>query len=106
MWMNQADIEWAHETVNDRACPNVRKAIRLLYRLMEAVNAQSDGWPYWRAPSKAADKLMDLIQGAGRSGSISDAELRGAITPIKTMVTRQRKLQARFGNTFDFNVDG
>lgn len=107
MWMNQYDIEEAMMSHHD--CPNVRKGVRLLYNLMQAVNEQSDGWPYWQAPSKAAEKLMDLLRTAGNlnygtHGKITDAQLKAAITPIKSMVTRQKKLQARFGNKFEFNV--
>lgn len=105
--MNQSEIEWAAQ--QSHKCPNVRKGIDLLLRLMQAVNEQSDGWAYWRAPSKACQKLMDLLKTAGNlqhgtSGTISDADLRKAITPIRTMVTRQKKLQAKFGNTFVFTV--
>lgn len=105
--MNQADIEQA--ATQTHACPNVRKGVRLLHRLIQAVNAQSDGWAYWAAPSRAASKLMALLQSAGNlshgtHNRISDADLARAITPIKAMVTRQKKLQAKFGNTFDFDV--
>lgn len=106
--MNQPEIEWAAS--QQHLCPNVRKGVRLLLRLMEAVNQQSDGWAYWRAPYHAAQKLMDLLKTAGNlnhgtSGTITDADFRKAVTPIRAMVTRQRKLQAKFGNTFEFNVD-
>jgi hypothetical protein len=108
MFMNQYDIESAMQ--NQHACPNVRKGVRLLYRLMQAVNSQSDGWAYCPAPSKAAQKLIALLQTAGNlnygtHGRISDADLRKAITPIRTMVTLQKKKQAKYGNTFDFDVD-
>jgi len=108
MWMNQGEIEMmAH---NHHACPNVRKGVRLLQRLMEAVNEQSDGWAYWSAPGKAAEKLMDLLKGVGNlwydtHGTISDADLRKAITPIRAMVTRQKRIQAKFGNKFEFDVN-
>lgn len=110
MWMNQADIMDLHQNLNSHSCPNVRKGVRLLYRLMEAVNDQSDGWPYWKAPSQAAEKLMELLRGCGNiwyplHGSITEAQLKEAITPIKRMVTTQRKKQAQYGNTFNFDVD-
>jgi hypothetical protein len=109
MDMNQGDIETMKGNHHD--CPNVRKGVHLLYRLMEAVNNQSDGWCYWAAPSKAANKLMKLLRTAGNiwhdtHGTIGDAELKAAITPIKSMVTRQRRIQARYGNTFEFDVEG
>jgi hypothetical protein len=100
-WMNQVEIEWAASQHHD--CPNVRKGVRLLKRLMEAVNSQSDGWPYWKAPAQAAEKLTALLQSAGNlqcgtHGRISAADLRKAITPIRSMVIRQQRIQARYGN--------
>jgi hypothetical protein len=108
MWMNQGEIEWAAE--QQHACPHVRKGLRLLLRLMQAVNDQSDGWPYWAAPSQAAMKLQTLLQTAGNlnhgtRGTITAAQLKAAITPIRAMVTRQKRIQAKHGNTFDFDVD-
>lgn len=106
--MNQHEIEWAAK--QQHHCPNVRKGCTLLLRLVEAVNEQSDGWAYWSAPSKAAQKLIDLLSSTGNlnygtSGSITPAELRKAIVPIRTMVTRQKTVQAECGNTFNFDVD-
>lgn len=108
MFMNQWDIEYAHS--RQHLCPNVRKGVHVLYRLMQAVNEQSDGWAYWKAPHQAAEKLIDLLQGAGNlnhgtTGTISDADLRKAITPIKSMVTRQKRIQAKYGNKFEFDVE-
>lgn len=108
MWMNQAEIENAYERRHE--CPNVRKGIKLLYRLMTAINEQSDGWAYWRAGSKSADKLSDLLKTAGNlsygtSGTITPAALKAAITPIRRMVTVQTEKQKKYGNTFTFDVD-
>lgn len=107
MFMNQAEVEWAAR--QHHCCPNVRKGVHLLYALMQAVNAQSDGWAYWRPPQDAANKLIALLQTMGNlnygtHGRITDAQLKAAVTPIKAMVTRQKKLQAKYGNTFDFDV--
>lgn len=108
MNMNQADIELAANNHHD--CPNVRKGFNLLLRLMQTVNEQSDGWAYWSAPSKAAEQLMGLLKTAGNlwydtHGKISDANFRKAVTPIKSMVTKQKRIQKRYGNTFNFDVD-
>lgn len=108
MKMNQSDIEIMASNTHD--CPNVRKAVRLLAALLEAVNAQSDGWAHWAAPSRAAEPLMDLLRGVGNiwhdtHGTISDSELRKAITPIKAMVTNQKRIQAAHGNKFEFDVE-
>jgi hypothetical protein len=108
MFMNQYEIESAARC--NHVCPNVRKGVRLLFNLMQSVNEQSDGWAYWKAPQAAVEKLIALLQTAGNlnygtSGTISEADLRKAITPIRAMVTRQKKKQAQYGNTFDFDVD-
>lgn len=89
MWMNQSEIEWAASRHHD--CPNVRKGVKLLLRLVEAVNEQSDGWAYWHAPDKAAEKLMDLLRTTGNlqhgsHGTLTDAQLKAAISPIRRMV--------------------
>ena len=39
MFMNQSEIKAAHS--NQHTCPNVRKDVQLLYRLMQAVNSRS-----------------------------------------------------------------
>lgn len=103
------EIEWAYS--RHHACPNVRKGVRLLYRLMLAVNQQSDGWAYWAAPRRSAESLVKLLRSSGNlfygsRGTVTAAELRKAVAPIRAMVTRQSKLQERYGNTFEFDVDG
>ncbi len=108
MWMNQHEIEFAASNHHD--CPNVRKALKLLVALVHSVNEQSDGWPYFQAPAKSCEKLFELLKTAGNlnystHGRITDADLRKAIAPIRSMVTRQKKVQAKFGNTFNFDVD-
>jgi hypothetical protein len=103
MWMNGADIEILHQNINQHTCPNVRKAVRLLYALMEATNNQSDGWHSWPKPGRAANKLMDLIRTTGNiwyalHGTISDADLKKAITPIRRLATTE-------AHQFKFDVD-
>lgn len=106
--MNQYDIEAMYR--NKHACQNVRKGVRLLYRLMQSINSQSDGWAYWAAGRKSADKLIALLKTAGNvwydtDRTITDAQLKAAISPIRRMVTTQTKKQAQYGNTFAFDVD-
>lgn len=108
MWMNQNEIEWAYQ--QQHACPNVRKGIRLLYRLMKAINEQSDGWAYWQAGSKSTEKLTELLNTAGNLNypthdTITAEALKKVVTPIRRMVTGQTKKQKQYGNTFTFDVD-
>lgn len=107
--MNQYDIELLAQ--NSHACPNVQRAVGLLYRLMQYVNNNSDGWAYWSPPSKASAKLQALLKERcgnlwyNTTGTITAAELRKAVSPIKRMATVQREKQKKYGNTFDFDVD-
>ena len=111
-WMNQGEIEGAAKA--EHACPNVRKGVRLLLKLMEAVNEQSDGWPYWNPPSKAAAKLQDLLQSAGNDNgrmplyygtrtTISEKDLTKAFAPIRAFVTRAKT--GKYGGKFEFDID-
>lgn len=92
MWMNEYEIDEALDrTVEDT---NLETAARILYRLKQWTNSHSDGWPYWKKPANAATKLMSLLQderGRLRDGSeddITEAELKAALTPIKSFLTR------------------
>ena len=106
--MNQNEIEWASR--QNHQCPNGRKGIILLFRLVQSVNDQSDGWAYWKAPLKASKKLIDLLKSTGNlnygtHGTISDSQLKAAISPIRRMVTVQSEKQKKYGNSFVFDVD-
>jgi hypothetical protein len=108
MFMNQAEIEAAAD--NSHECPNVRAGYRFLKLLMEATNRQSDGWAYWPKPSQSAQKLQELLKTAGNPmfpthGTITVRQLQSALVPIKAMVTRERKRQRLYGNTFEFDVE-
>ena len=59
MQMNEYEINEAAQRFAGH--PLLGPATQTLANLVTAVNGCSDGWPYWRAPSKAAAKLQDLI---------------------------------------------
>lgn len=106
--MNQNEIEWASR--QNHQCPNVRKGVMLLARLVHSVNDQSDGWAYWTAPLNASKKLINLLKSTGNlnygtHGTISDSQLQAAVSPIRRMVTVQSEKQKKYGNTFAFDVD-
>lgn len=106
--MNQFDIELLAQ--NQHQCPNVQKAVGLLYRLLQYVNDNSDGWAYWSPPSKASQPLQQLLKDRcgnllyHTSGTITADELKKAVAPIKRMATHQRKKQLSYGNKFEFDV--
>jgi hypothetical protein len=63
MWMNEMEIEDAAHRwrPDDNYHPVMTPATLTLAGLVDAVNRCSDGWPYWKAPGRAAQQLMDLI---------------------------------------------
>jgi len=107
--MNQYDIELLAS--NQHQCPNVQKAVGLLYRLLQYVNANSDGWHSWSPPSKSTQQLQSLLKERcgnlwyDTHGKITAQELKKAVTPIKRMATHQQKKQKQYGNTFEFDVE-
>lgn len=92
-WMNEYDVR--DEADFWFGHPVMGPATETLANLVEVVNGNSDGWPYWKAPAKAAAKLMALIEqadsrtGAGWEGVPTAAEIRKAYTPIKAFLTRK-----------------
>lgn len=94
--MNDYDIEEAAERFADH--PLLGPATATLDNLRRAVNRNSDGWPYWRAPSAAAAKLMKLIEGDRTRSRFDDERedvtekaLKAAYVPIKSFRTRHAK---------------
>lgn len=96
MWLNEWDVEAAvNYAYDDDFKPNAFVAAITLRNLMNWVNENSDGWPYWQAPNKASRKLQDALYkrffGAydGRiDEDLTDAELKAALTPIKSFRTK------------------
>lgn len=88
-FMNEGDIDYAQERYARH--PVLSRATRILNALKDLVNANSDGWAYWAYPVRAADKLMTLIESA-RDRSVADSmteeDLKKAIVPLKTFLTR------------------
>lgn len=92
--MNDYDIEEAAERFADHSL--LGPATQTLDNLRRAVNANSDGWPYWRKPSAAATKLMMLIEGDrtryrfdDERDDVTEKALKAAYVPIKAFRTRQ-----------------
>lgn len=95
MWMNESEID---EAVRRFAThPVLGPAARFLEAFKDQVNGHSDGWPYWTAPSKAANKLMTWLAGHLRGGmgayprlsEPTEAEFRKTLAPIKAFYTRR-----------------
>lgn len=62
-FMNEMDVEEAADFLTE----NEHKAApyaEMLRQFMYEVNRNSDGWPYWRPATSAAEALMDCVQAA------------------------------------------
>lgn len=90
-FMNTYDIENALRLLDTEETPNLGIAVRVIDLLADWTDRNSDGWAYWQKPQKAAAKLIDLIQSADRFDpqDVSAAEVKKAITPIRSFLTRQ-----------------
>ena len=89
-WMNEWDVEDAVRRFNYANTPNLAEGARVLDNLVRWTNRNSDGWPYWRKPSRAASQLMGLLEGVDRydPDDITAAQLKKALAPIKAFFTR------------------
>lgn len=104
-FMNQWDVEEAAQRYGHHH-PVLGPATATLLNLMRWTNQNSDGWAYWPKPTRAAAKLMGLIEGdlhpEGVRGARFDVEredvtaaaYRTALRPIKTFRTKH-------GGTFE-----
>lgn len=77
--------------------PNLLAAALALSRLRGWTNAHSDGWQYWSKPSTAATQLIAVIKEGERQyrqtwewQDITEAQLKRALTPVKSFLTRQK----------------
>lgn len=95
-WLNEYEVEEAARLFKDH--PVLGPATQTLVNLVDVANRYSDGWPYWKAPSKASAKLQTLIRtevrqyrlGGRRSeeGVPTAADVKAAYRPIKSFLTR------------------
>lgn len=110
-WMNEYEIEEAVRRFDPEETPNLAAGAATLYCLMQWTNRNSDGWPYWQPPARAASKLMDLLSNADRFDpqDITDADLATALRPIKAFRTKANKGAANWSLTpgkADFRIHG
>jgi len=103
MFMNEYDVVETLSRTADQLdeVPNMYAAARVLHALMEWTNANSDGWPYWPKPGKAANSLMVMFHnrsyalrfGHDREGKplvdFTEADLALVLRPIKAFLRRQ-----------------
>jgi hypothetical protein len=89
-WMNEYEVAEAVRRFDEQT-PNLREGAQVLDRLVRWTNNNSDGWPYWAKPKRAANSLMGLLNGADRFDpeDITARQLAVALRPIKAFLTRQ-----------------
>lgn len=92
-FMNTYEIDDARDRWRDH--PILGPATQTLANLRDVANQNSDGWCYWPKPARAANKLMELIEGDGtwdaRYGDRADLTkvgLKAAYRPIRAFLTR------------------
>lgn len=91
-YMNTYDIENALATaLTVGETSNLTHGVHVLIRLHNWTNRNSDGWAYWPKPVRAAARLIELIEGVDRwdPEDVSSADLKRALVPIKSFLTRQ-----------------
>lgn len=100
-WMNRDEVDDALlrvRVLHRKALPelpNLLRAVETLHWLVRWTDANSDGWPYWEPPSRAASKLTVLISsrlgdwGRAPKQDVGLSELATALTPVKVFLTRQ-----------------
>lgn len=94
-FMNEYEIEEALWRFDGD--PVLGPAAQTLANLVEWTNRNSDGWPYWPKPCRAAAKLQELlersrlasIRSLASGDIITVAEYRAALRPLKAFRTRQ-----------------
>lgn len=96
LFLNSFDIASAERQAAGDDRPNLAKAVTTVARLAEWADSHSDGWHSWPLPCRAAKKLQEHIQREyvgrydDRTGEdLTDAELRAALSPVKSFLTRQ-----------------
>jgi hypothetical protein len=95
MFMNSFDIESMVRRLDADTTPNLYRGAQTLKNLQLWVDDHSDGWAYWPKPVRAAKRLMELLDNSTAGyfrgvtvPDVTDAELKAALTPIKSFLTR------------------
>jgi len=91
--MNEYDIDNAADLLSEHA-PEIAPYAIFLRDWKDTVNANSDGWAYWRAGSACARKLSEMVETAVDCLRRSDpmpvpADFSKTLTPIRSFATRK-----------------
>jgi hypothetical protein len=96
--MNEYEISDAQDRYHGH--PTLGPAVQTLTHLVDWTNANSDGWPYWRKPSRAAAQLMELITGDGTLAAQQDVDSRATVTAVRKALTPIKAFRTRQGADF------
>lgn len=94
MFLNEYEVKnLAYAFESDT--PNLQRLAKVLDRLVNWTNRNSDGWPYWAIPARAAANLMDVLNSAyseflkgNTVEDVTEEDVRDLLRPIKAMLTR------------------
>ena len=96
-WLNEDGIEEVLEQFAGRAeTPNLARMATVVENLKNWTNQNSDGWPYWSQPSRAAGRLMGHLYRANLAGwryepvkDVSEDELEASLRPIRAFLNKR-----------------
>ena len=96
-YMNDHDLDFARRRFTRASKPNRLALVMVVDNLREWTNRHSDGWAYWPAPARAAQRAIEHIVStthaantAQEATDIADEEMLLAVRPIKAFLTRQK----------------
>lgn len=82
LFMNTWDID---DAVMRTSSYSIRgRAARFLQAFRDEVDANSDGWAYWKAPLKSAKKMQQIVL---KHIDATEGNYKAALTPIKRFYT-------------------
>lgn len=98
-YMNDYDLAMADQRYRRGETPNRYALVLVVAHLVEETNFVSDGWAYWPKPCRAAERAIREIESTAypeherrQHEDITDAELRAAVQPIRSFLTRHRDI--------------
>jgi hypothetical protein len=95
-YLSEHNIVNLANNIDAQEFPNLSRAAHTIRNLMRWTNENSDGWPYWQKPGRAAKKIAEALQVYDRARydfrvDMTDAEYRQALAPVKAFMTRYNR---------------
>lgn len=95
-FMNDYDIAFARQRFGRGNTPNRLALAIMIERLAEWADENSDGWPYWAKPVRAAQTAITLVESSTNAENeyqervdITDVHVAAAVKPVKAFLARQ-----------------